>query len=1063
MNIWKILEIEATKDKNAIQAAYRAKLIKTHPEDDPEGFMELRRALEAALAEADRPDEAEPETDKPDWGEGPVGEWIQKVDAVYNAFSRRKDPAEWEKLLADDVCVNLDTKLEARSRLLRYFMDHYFISQEVLILLDRYFGFVENMDELVEEFPRNYLDVIITQGMTRLEYPPYEYLTGDDSCDFDEYLRAGIRLSQCISSGDTETGFAVVEEMKDMGIDNPFLEIDYAKVLCQAQRFDEAKFCLEELMEEYPEIDDVFLMNGDVCFFLEEYEEAFACYTQILDKDPKQEWGLQGKAKCLMKKGEFKEANEIFVALVEEFPYDMDTAAWLKECNRQYIEHLKEAMKEDDSQDLMMDLGWCYYQNEEYDQAIALMQYVEPEEKHKIGYESLLGRSAMSVERYAKALKHLQKWEALLHELPPSEENDEKRRKQLPFCIMLQSYAWEEMNDRQKSMELAERVMELDPQDEEPVLQKGMLLSKQWLLEEAVEWFTKAIEMKPDNHSSYVMRARALFHMGYYSDAYNDCEKSLEIFQYELAAYVFKIKTLIEVGQFDNADQLVAYLDSENLSGSELEFLRGFVLEARGDKEAAKEIYQRIIDTPDDKSKDVFVVHDLAEVYHHMAVIQYHTKGATYSQVEELLEKAYEENPRDVFVLEMKAEIAAERKQYQKALDIYKELVSVAPGRRGVYGAMDNMARELDLWEEAIGYAEKQVEQTPTGYAHMRRGQLYAYMNRNAEAEADFKMAMHLAPELPYPYNYMGVLMESYEKESEALRLFKTAIETGEREGDICTEAYHNAANLCLRHNLYDTAAMWLNRGYTLTGDSSFLYESVVAMRRAGEFDDAEQLLEEYANKEKLDRTSGKYAIELAHIYREKGLDRHALDIYEAFSDESCDAALEAGKILMYRGKHKKALKFMKKAVELYKAENPKGENAFFLSEFYLWAARAAAEGGFKKESVELAMAGLDLIPDDYEKYESCLPMLDQMMGGLYTITGNYTQAEIHLKRALSKRKCDYCIHGYCIDACYEMVHLCLLTGRREEALEYLKKGVQADPVDTDFRNIKEQIEKGKR
>jgi hypothetical protein len=51
-------------------------------------------------------------------------------------------------------------------------MEHYFLPQKALIVLDNYFGFSENMDELVEEFPRNYLDVIITQGMARQEYPP---------------------------------------------------------------------------------------------------------------------------------------------------------------------------------------------------------------------------------------------------------------------------------------------------------------------------------------------------------------------------------------------------------------------------------------------------------------------------------------------------------------------------------------------------------------------------------------------------------------------------------------------------------------------------------------------------------------------------------------------------------------------------------------------------------------------------------------------------------------------------------------------------------------------------
>ena len=410
MNIWKILEIEETKDKDAIAAAYRAKLVKTHPEDDPEGFMELRRAFEEAIAAADHDDsEGETTEEKESWGEGAVGQWMESVDEVYSTFSRRKDPEEWKLLLQDDVCVNLDTKIQARTALLRYFMTHYFLPQKVLQLLDQHFGFIENMDELTEEFPRNYLDIIIVQGMQKQEYPPYEYMVGDDSCDFDEYLRMGIQLSQCISSGNTEKGFEIVDKMKDTGISNPFLEIDYTKILCQAERYDEAGFWLEDLMEEYPEIDDVYLMMGDVAFFKADFDASMDYYVQILEKDKNSEWALQGKAKCLVRKGQYKEANEIFSGIMEDNPYDMDSAAWLKECNNLYIADLKEKVKESDDQSLLMDLGWCYYQNEEYDQAIALMQYVEPEDEHKIEYESLLGRCALYADRYVKSIKHLQK------------------------------------------------------------------------------------------------------------------------------------------------------------------------------------------------------------------------------------------------------------------------------------------------------------------------------------------------------------------------------------------------------------------------------------------------------------------------------------------------------------------------------------------------------------------------------------------------------------------------------------------------------------------------------
>ena len=43
MNIWDVLKIEQTKDKDALKKAYRMRLSSVNPEDDPEGFMELLR------------------------------------------------------------------------------------------------------------------------------------------------------------------------------------------------------------------------------------------------------------------------------------------------------------------------------------------------------------------------------------------------------------------------------------------------------------------------------------------------------------------------------------------------------------------------------------------------------------------------------------------------------------------------------------------------------------------------------------------------------------------------------------------------------------------------------------------------------------------------------------------------------------------------------------------------------------------------------------------------------------------------------------------------------------
>ena len=120
--IWTTLGIEPTKDVSAIKRAYAEKAKTCHPEEDPEGFMKLRQAYQAALdyAEGTReepgfslagpgPDEIPiPEngkvTEDPGWylqeqeDEGPNpfegGEAITKFLELYTG-KQRKNPAMW--------------------------------------------------------------------------------------------------------------------------------------------------------------------------------------------------------------------------------------------------------------------------------------------------------------------------------------------------------------------------------------------------------------------------------------------------------------------------------------------------------------------------------------------------------------------------------------------------------------------------------------------------------------------------------------------------------------------------------------------------------------------------------------------------------------------------------------------------------------------------------------------------------------------------------------------------------------------------------------------------------
>lgn len=1059
MNIWNILEIEKTQDKEKIQAAYRAKLLKTHPEDDPQGFMELRSALEEALRQADAPQEILNE-DQEDWGEDDIGQWMKKVDHLYNNFSKRIDPNEWKALLQEDVCINLDSRHEIRNMLLEYMMEHFFFPQKVMCVLDSEFGLMENVDELKEILPEPFVEYIIVQGIQNEEYPPYEFLHGPESANYDDYLKMSSALTKSISAGDVDASMELIEAMKGTGIESPYLQIEYARVLCQKEQYEEAKLEMEELLEDFEDVKDVQLMYADTCAYLDDYVTAKSLYQNVYDREPDDEWARCGMARCLMQEGHYKEANEMFSALLEENPYDFDTEEWLRKCNELYIAELKEKVRESDNQDSIMDLAWSYYQNNQYEEAILLLERFDADEAHKIEQKSILGRCCLSVDRSEDALRYLKEWKSILENLPDNELNNEKRKKQLPFCFLLQSRACSNLQNMPDALAYADEAVRLDPKDVESFVHYGMLLSKQWRFDEAVEKFTKAIELNPEHHVAYVMRARAFYYMGYYGDSFEDCDKTLEIFPYELAAYVFKIKVLIEVGELDAADEILEYLKGEGLEGSELDFLNGFVLEARGEHQKAKAIYEKIVDqyNAQKESKNIFNVSSLAEVYHHLATLQYQEKRATYNSVLKLIDLGIAEEPEYVLLPEMKAEIKHERGQFKEALDLYEQIAEKAPGKIGIYGAMDALYREMDDWDRALECAQKQLEQAASGYSYMRRGQIYAYLNRTDEAKADFQKAITLAPELPYSYNYMGVLAECEDHEDEALEYYMKAIEVGVQEDEACEEAYHHAADLLCRKREFERAREILLKGFHVAGDNKFLLEIVYTLRREGQFEAAKEILERYRKKEGLKVTSPEYMLHLGHILRDEGELKEAFDCYSLSGLDDAQACLEAGKNLFFRGKFKKALKYFKESFDVFEDEEYEEGLYYILGEHYLWAARAAVL--VKKQSLaeEFARKGLTYIPQNYEQYDSAVPMMEKILGGLYAILGDYEQAEHYLKSALNRRKCDYCQHGACIDALFEMAYLYWICGEKDKLKECLEKAMEIEPLDADIRGLQELI-----
>lgn len=338
MDIWKVLEIEPCKDKQKITDAYREKLLVTNPEDEEEAFKRLRAAYEEALAYAAQEEEEVQEDNSP------LGQWMRGVDDVYRSIKKRRDEECWKRLLDEEICTALDTKTLARDRLLGYLMDSFRLPQNIWKLLNDTFDLEEQREELIESFPSDFIDYIFRK-MKESTLQPLDLFQGDEYAHYDEYISLLNRSTREINAREMEDAKNTIEEMKEFGIYHPYQTINEIRILLIGEEYEVARSKAEELYMIYSDDANVLLYMGETSYYLEQYEEAVKYYDSHLELVPGSFLGRYGKADCLKHQKQYKEAKEILIQILDDYPYSNSVKQELSQVNELIIEEYKENVK----------------------------------------------------------------------------------------------------------------------------------------------------------------------------------------------------------------------------------------------------------------------------------------------------------------------------------------------------------------------------------------------------------------------------------------------------------------------------------------------------------------------------------------------------------------------------------------------------------------------------------------------------------------------------------------------------------------------------------------------
>ena len=133
MSIWTILGIDETKDIDIIKSAYREKLTKVNPEDDAEGFIQLRKAYDDAVKYAGEEDIPDEEAKEEYTGVSAC------INDIYTDFYKRIDSTLWEELFDSDYFVSLDMAEDSFYALMDYITEHFYLPHKIFrLIVDRF-------------------------------------------------------------------------------------------------------------------------------------------------------------------------------------------------------------------------------------------------------------------------------------------------------------------------------------------------------------------------------------------------------------------------------------------------------------------------------------------------------------------------------------------------------------------------------------------------------------------------------------------------------------------------------------------------------------------------------------------------------------------------------------------------------------------------------------------------------------------------------------------------------------------------------------------------------------
>ena len=432
------------------------------------------------------------------------------------------------------------------------------------------------------------------------------------------------------------------------------------------------------------------------------------------------------------------------------------------------------------------------------------------------------------------------------------------------------------------------RAINLDPNYVEAYKNRGMAYRNKGDYDLAIEDFGKAIQLNPNFAEAYFSRGVAYDEKGEFDRAIQDYTEVIQLNPNFAEAYFGRGGTSVKQGDFDRAIEDFTEVIQLNPNSGEAYCSRGFTYAKNGDFDRASEDYSKAIQlNPNfaeayfgrggtsvkrgdydraivDFTKMIDLKPDDANVYFGRGVA-YHKKGATDRAIEDYT-RVIQLNPNSVeayynrgSAYYIESNFDNSIKDYTKAVEMRPDYAEAYNYRGNAYNNKGEVDRAIEDYNRAIEWNPELVE------AYYSRGLAYHQKREFDRAINDYNKVIELEPMLAVAYNNRGVAYYKKGEYNRAIEDYNIAIKRD------YTDAYYNRGEAWLHLREWEKAKADLMTAKKLGADivAAFRneYKNIAAFERANQVklpEDIAALVRQgfrnrYPRKEKVLTADGQY------------------------------------------------------------------------------------------------------------------------------------------------------------------------------------------------------------